>query len=1420
MRPSWFWPAVILVSAQLIKPCYTLLDSGASPDAEGSTTGTAEQAGHARVASPQTASAGSLVVQDTAQLSVRPGCRRSTDFFDQVCSIPSKGSTSGDHDSPSLLSPAVTADLLVCDLPEVEPLIRPDLRGQAAEKGPSATYAVSGTIVVHEDGSKLHSNGDRLPELGGSSLPRDATADARDAVTDPATSQPDASYPGPDDEGFWRQRDGQHEWHPASKQGGDQSQPTRDAKPHDAQPNQAENWLPRHQDPSGLSEYDAWSAEQEQGAFLSFNEWKERHAQDHSGHARGSSSNSARSAAQGKTTQARSASVDSSAPPQQTTGHSDAPLSKDDAAQHQGSISQTTRAGAANTPSTSSTPPAPSPGQTESTQASEHAVPAESRPPIEVADPPSRSISEPVKTGFSVAAGDTGSQLSKLKHRWNFASLDCAAVVHRTNPEAKFASSILSEKKDRYMLSPCPHPGGKLKGGSQFVIVELCEEIKIDTVVLANYEFFSNMFKKFTVTAARQLTGRENDWTQLGTFRARNVRGQQVFRIPSAPRSEAFFRYVRIDFLEHFGSEYYCPVSLLRVYGITEMEEYKREFEEHDAELDPAAEVGESEQESVQATLPAPAESAPPEVPMVRDASSNLDNANLTTQDEDIWRKHEQAFQRKLQNQSLTDEAAEIDMRDPMVSHSDNASAHTPATQLEQPAKSASSPRQPPIHEAVREYDVAQCVWEDDPTIKARFGDVCIRPRGEAKPFHHLSSLSRRRAETKTIAADTASATRSNPASSSIAAKSRPASAAGDTAENDTDRGRRSQRPSGAVTSQQGNPGSESVYRAIHRRLNALESNATLSHSYIEHSGQMLREVFARMEKRQEARMSDMLRALNASNWHQIESLKRRQHVDLQRAIFEFDVHRQQADNERRALLREVQLLAEEVLLEKRLSIAQLVMLLVVFVFVGMTRGSRAVPLFHTGFTKIGRSSKRREAKSDGQAVAPSSPSRASARIQSNSEAKQSNISLSRESEPTQPRTDARHETITGSGVLPQQSRSIVESTTPAAKVKPLPFGSTLPENTANSKAAGQSHQRNISKTLANGVAGRAIPRGETLTGMLSHPRNRGRLILFLETLDALDRAADRRRLPKSLTRQRPDARRSKVGDKVIDADGPLRPRTEPNVLLPSDVHGRIARSHRPLLTHKQEHGLTNGRRHATPGRDRKAETFGFDDVAGMSSDWTERSENGDASENAAYLSEDEDTAIHAAKSDLISLEPVEDLRINVLAERPDGTRTHHEPSHGHPATAAADSLPPALTAERLVATSEPDKHLALPDLPSIARADGHLSSSDSESEGGAWHRVLPRRIGNSNSLRRARQGTIDGKSYKVDSETKLSTKPEASDRRGSPRPSSAQGTGFKSQKPALSRLFRTGTPEVGGPTSPQNRRSGTPDTLRDVRPA
>ena len=49
--------------------------------------------------------------------------------------------------------------------------------------------------------------------------------------------------------------------------------------------------------------------------------------------------------------------------------------------------------------------------------------------------------------------------------------------------------------------------------------------------------------------------------------------GEQSFHPPTSLRD--FYRYIRVDFHSHYGSEFYCPVSLLRVYGLTHLEEWK-----------------------------------------------------------------------------------------------------------------------------------------------------------------------------------------------------------------------------------------------------------------------------------------------------------------------------------------------------------------------------------------------------------------------------------------------------------------------------------------------------------------------------------------------------------------------------------------------------------------------------------------------------------------------------------------------------------------------------------------------------------------------------------------------------------------------------------------------------------------------------
>ncbi|CAG8446517.1 14523_t:CDS:10 [Ambispora leptoticha] len=158
----------------------------------------------------------------------------------------------------------------------------------------------------------------------------------------------------------------------------------------------------------------------------------------------------------------------------------------------------------------------------------------------------------------------------------NHASLDCAASILKANPEAKGTHAILSESKDFYMLNKC--------NAQKYIVVELCEDILIKSFVLANFEFFSSTFKEFRVSISNRYPpsptsndGKNDDgWHLLGEFKAKNSREMQLFEVRDPV---IWARYLRIDFLTHYGNQVYCPVSLLRVHGTTMIEEYKNHEE-------------------------------------------------------------------------------------------------------------------------------------------------------------------------------------------------------------------------------------------------------------------------------------------------------------------------------------------------------------------------------------------------------------------------------------------------------------------------------------------------------------------------------------------------------------------------------------------------------------------------------------------------------------------------------------------------------------------------------------------------------------------------------------------------------------------------------------------------------------------------
>ncbi|XP_075383691.1 SUN domain-containing ossification factor isoform X6 [Tenrec ecaudatus] len=154
------------------------------------------------------------------------------------------------------------------------------------------------------------------------------------------------------------------------------------------------------------------------------------------------------------------------------------------------------------------------------------------------------------------------------KNRNNYASVECGAKILAANPEAKSTSAILIENMDLYMLNPC--------STKIWFVIELCEPIQVKQLDIANYELFSSTPKDFLVSISDRYP--INKWIKLGTFHGRDERNVQSFPLDEqmyAKYVKMFIKYIKVEFISHFGSEHFCPLSLIRVFGTSMVEEYE-----------------------------------------------------------------------------------------------------------------------------------------------------------------------------------------------------------------------------------------------------------------------------------------------------------------------------------------------------------------------------------------------------------------------------------------------------------------------------------------------------------------------------------------------------------------------------------------------------------------------------------------------------------------------------------------------------------------------------------------------------------------------------------------------------------------------------------------------------------------------------
>ncbi|KAL8139526.1 hypothetical protein V2J09_005547 [Rumex salicifolius] len=159
-------------------------------------------------------------------------------------------------------------------------------------------------------------------------------------------------------------------------------------------------------------------------------------------------------------------------------------------------------------------------------------------------------------------SGSAGSVIHRVEPggaEYNYASSGKGAKVLEFNKESKGAPNILVKDKDKYLRNPC-------SAEEKFVVVELSEETLVSTIQIANFEHYSSNLKQFELLGS--LVYPSDSWVKLGNFTAGNVRHAQRFPLPEPQ----WVRYLKLNLLSHYGSEFYCTVSSLEVYGVDAVE--------------------------------------------------------------------------------------------------------------------------------------------------------------------------------------------------------------------------------------------------------------------------------------------------------------------------------------------------------------------------------------------------------------------------------------------------------------------------------------------------------------------------------------------------------------------------------------------------------------------------------------------------------------------------------------------------------------------------------------------------------------------------------------------------------------------------------------------------------------------------------
>jgi hypothetical protein len=420
-------------------------------------------------------------------------------------------------------------------------------------------------------------------------------------------------------------------------------------------------------------------------------------------------------------------------------------------------------------------------------------------------------------------------------------------------------------------------------------------------------------------------------WKDLGTYEARNSREIQAFLIENP---QIWARYLRIEFLSHYGNEYYCPLSLVRVHGTRMLESWKETeaigdeddsedndeqgTEEHFVPDAVALVVQEEEklnaelkQAQAQATLhnlTKLSESTTPEQAEATLNSSFLEdfgsytNASLDEMT-NPWIRQDNLFD--IFNQLYASSQASI------ICHIADAPTTLPDPQ---PISTSGSSDSSTIESKSSVITIAAAFASDTPSPSAPLFENVTYSTALENPVQSHTIVE------ATELLNTTSGSQEATATVTTSFTSRP--------QNVT-----SSQKNKTVTSSSSAAASlptiqESFFNAVSRRLQLLEANSTLSLKYIEEQSRILREAFTKVEKKQLQKTDTFLDTLNSTVLEELRGFRQQYDEIWQSTVISLESQREESKREILAVSTRLNILADEVVFQKRMSIVQSVLLL------------------------------------------------------------------------------------------------------------------------------------------------------------------------------------------------------------------------------------------------------------------------------------------------------------------------------------------------------------------------------------------------------------------------------------------------------------------------------------------------------------